>query len=52
MGPKQKVLAIRLADKIARKPDYAKSIGIITEKKEKELKKETAQQKEVKEWLN
>lgn len=28
MSPRQKILAIKLSEKIAKNPDYAKSIGI------------------------
>lgn len=38
MSPKQKILAIKLSDKLLKKPDYAKAIGIEiknTAKKEK-----------------
>jgi len=30
MSPKQKILAIKLSEKIAKNPDYAKSIGVET----------------------
>ncbi len=38
MSPRQKILAIRLTDKIAKNPDYARTIGveIINTKKEAE----------------
>ena len=38
MSPRQKILAIRLTDKIAKNPDYARTIGveIINNKKEAE----------------
>ena len=38
MSPRQKILAIRLTDKIAKNPDYARTIGveIINKKKEAE----------------
>ena len=28
MSPRQKILAIRLTDKIAKNPDYARTIGV------------------------
>lgn len=38
MSPRQKILAIRLTDKLAKNPDYARTIGveIINNKKEAE----------------
>ena len=37
MSPRQRILAIKLAEKIAKNPDYAKHIGIdIKTKNEKE----------------
>ena len=38
MNPRQKILAIRLTDKLAKNPDYARTIGveIINNKKEAE----------------
>ncbi len=38
MTPKQKILRIRLAEKIAKNPDFSKTIGI--EIKQKNYKKE------------
>ena len=35
MSPRQKILAIRLTDKLAKNPDYARTIGVeITNKKD------------------
>ena len=40
MSPKQKILAIRLSEKITKNPAYAKSIGVEkNEKDKKEIKK-------------
>lgn len=37
MSPRQRILAIKLAEKITKNPDYAKHIGIeIKNKREKE----------------
>ncbi len=33
MSPRQKILAIRLTDKLAKNPDYARTIGVEISKK-------------------
>ena len=36
MSPRQKILAIRLTDKIAKNPDYARTIGVAITNTKKE----------------
>lgn len=43
MSPRQKILAIRLTDKLAKNPEYARTIGVeITNKKDHKGNKEKA----------
>lgn len=35
MSPKQKIVAIKLSEKIAKNPDYARSIGVEKNEKDK-----------------
>lgn len=39
MTPKQKILAIRLSDKLAKNPDYAKCLGVEIKRKNTNSKK-------------
>lgn len=39
MSPRQKILAIRLSEKLAKNPDYAKSVGVEIKSKKKSDKK-------------
>ena len=41
MSPRQKILAIRLTEKLAKNPDYARTIGVeISDKKDRKVNTE------------
>ena len=43
MSPKQRILAIRLTEKLAKNPDYARTIGVeISDKKDRKGNKENS----------